>query len=117
MRLELERIRLHKHLPRLRLPNHFGPDLLREPLIHMGIILVELLRGGEIRRRFEDVQFLEEGVDGGFAVGGDFAAVEGDAEVGQVVRVGVREGAEVPARAEEDLHDCESGLPVFGFQY
>ena len=59
------------------------------------------------------MQFLQKGVDGGAAVGGDLGAVHVDGEVGEV-RGGVVQFAEVRAGGEEGLEDGEAGLPVVG---
>ena len=57
------------------------------------------------------MQFLQEVVDSGPPVGGDFGAVEVDFEVAEVGFAGL-EAAEGGAGGEEGLEDCEAGLPV-----
>lgn len=106
-----ERIRLHKHFPWFGLSDHFRSHLSPVPIIHVRHSVVKFRSGLQVCRRLEDVQLLQEVVDGFTAVRLDFISVEIDLEIREVF-LGVFELAELWAGGQERLQDGKAGSHV-----
>jgi len=96
----LERIRLHKHLPRCLLLHYSVPYFHSPEVVYVGHVLIQLFPFFQIRRALVDVQLLQISLHCRTPMAQDLVSIDPNSEIGEII-FGIFQLREIIARIKE----------------